>query len=192
MPWSTTPNGATFADNKTMESRIYDNTGELVSTVPFTQAEIDRAARENAANTFNEAKVEYDRAIALTAPEALEALQLAGLASEGFLPGALWRQPTGAHDAYPEGTAVSHKDKQWTSLTPANVWEPGVSGWREVTEEPEEGEDPTYPEFIQPTGAHDAYKKDDIVTFEGKVYKSILDSNTYSPSAYPAGWQEII
>ena len=47
-----------------------------------------------------------------------------------------------------------------------------------------------WPEFVQPTGAHDAYNKGDKVTFEGKHYISLIDGNVYSPSAYPAGWQE--
>ena len=46
------------------------------------------------------------------------------------------------------------------------------------------------PEFVQPTGAHDAYNKGDKVTFEGKHYISLMDGNVYSPTAYPAGWQE--
>lgn len=45
-----------------------------------------------------------------------------------------------------------------------------------------------YPEFVQPTGAHDAYAKGDKVTFEGKKYVSLIDNNTWSPSAYSAGW----
>ena len=47
-----------------------------------------------------------------------------------------------------------------------------------------------WPEFVQPTGAHDAYKKGDKITFEGKHYISLIDGNAYSPAAYPAGWQE--
>ena len=47
-----------------------------------------------------------------------------------------------------------------------------------------------WPEFVQPTGAHDAYNKGDKVTFEGKHYVSLIDGNVYSPTAYPAGWQE--
>ncbi|MGV3060622.1 carbohydrate-binding protein [Streptococcus hyovaginalis] len=43
-------------------------------------------------------------------------------------------------------------------------------------------------EFVQPAGAHDAYKKGDRVTFGGKVYASAIDNNVYSPTAYPAGW----
>ena len=47
-----------------------------------------------------------------------------------------------------------------------------------------------WPEFVQPTGAHDAYNKGDKVTFNGKHYISLIDGNVYSPTAYPAGWQE--
>ena len=47
-----------------------------------------------------------------------------------------------------------------------------------------------WPEFIQPTGAHDSYNKGDKVTFEGKHYISLIDGNVYSPTAYPAGWKE--
>lgn len=47
-----------------------------------------------------------------------------------------------------------------------------------------------WPEWVQPTGAHDAYKKGDKVTFEGKHYVSLMDGNVYSPAVYPAGWEE--
>jgi len=46
-------------------------------------------------------------------------------------------------------------------------------------------------EWKQPAGAHDAYSKGDKVTFEGLVYESLIDGNTWSPSAYPQGWKEI-
>ena len=36
-----------------------------------------------------------------------------------------------------------------------------------------------WPEFVQPTGAHDAYKKGDKVTFEVKHYISLIDGNVY-------------
>lgn len=44
-----------------------------------------------------------------------------------------WIQPTGAHDAYNKGDKVSHNEKHWISNSDANVWEPGVYGWDEVT-----------------------------------------------------------
>lgn len=45
-----------------------------------------------------------------------------------------------------------------------------------------------YPVWVQPTGAHDAYNKGDIVDYNGVLYQSLIDGNTYSPEAYPAGW----
>lgn len=49
-------------------------------------------------------------------------------------------------------------------------------------------DDSGYPVWAQPTGAHDAYNKGDIVNYNGTLYQSIIDGNVYSPDAYPAGW----
>lgn len=49
-------------------------------------------------------------------------------------------------------------------------------------------DDSGYPVWSQPTGAHDAYNKGDIVYYNGVLYESVIDGNTYSPDAYPAGW----
>jgi hypothetical protein len=46
-----------------------------------------------------------------------------------------------------------------------------------------------YPVWSQSTGSHDAYNKGDIVNYNGVLYKSLIDGNTYSPEAYPAGWE---
>lgn len=45
-----------------------------------------------------------------------------------------WVQPTGAHDAYNIGDKVTHNSKYWSSNVDANVWEPGVYGWTEITD----------------------------------------------------------
>ena len=44
------------------------------------------------------------------------------------------------------------------------------------------------PEWVQPTGSHDAYNIGDKVIFEGEVYESIINSNTWSPADYTSGW----
>lgn len=49
-------------------------------------------------------------------------------------------------------------------------------------------DDSGYPVWSQPTGAHDAYNRGDIVNYNGVLYESVIDGNTYSPDAYPAGW----
>ena len=48
-----------------------------------------------------------------------------------------------------------------------------------------------YPVWSQPTGAHDAYNKGDIVNYNGTLYRSVIDGNVYSPDAYPAGWEQV-
>ena len=47
------------------------------------------------------------------------------------------------------------------------------------------------PEWIEPTGSHDAYNIGDKVIFEGEVYECIIDGNTWSPKDYPQGWKLI-
>ena len=44
-----------------------------------------------------------------------------------------------------------------------------------------------YPEWMQPTGAHDAYNIGDKVTYNGQHYVCISDANVYAPDVY--GWQ---
>lgn len=108
---------------------------------------------------------------------------------------------------YMTGDCCTWEGKIYRSNHDNNVWSPTdyPTYWDEVSindgpyepgqepEEPEQGgeQEETYPEFVQPTGAHDAYNTGDRVTFEGKVYESTMDGNTYSPTAYPQGWQLI-
>ena len=64
-----------------------------------------------------------------------------------------------------------------------------VDSMPEPTPEPEPSED--VPDWVQPTGAHDAYQKGDKVRYNGDVYESLIDGNVWSPDAYPAGWQKL-
>ena len=45
-----------------------------------------------------------------------------------------------------------------------------------------------YPEWVQPLGASDAYNTGDVVSYNGKLYKSTIDGNVWNPESYPAGW----
>ena len=47
------------------------------------------------------------------------------------------------------------------------------------------------PEYVQPTGAHDAYNTGDRVRFKDKVYECMMDHCVWNPEVYPAGWNEI-
>lgn len=122
----------------------------------------------------------------------------------------IWVQPLGATDAYNTGDQVMYNGKKYESLINANVWAPDVyeAGWKLVEdetteptdpdpiepepEEPDEPETSTVPDFVQPTGAHDAYNTGDRVKFtDGHIYESLIDGNTWPPSDYPSGWKLI-
>lgn len=47
------------------------------------------------------------------------------------------------------------------------------------------------PEWKQPSGEHDAYSTGDKVIYEGTVYESLIDGNTWNPVDYPQGWKEV-
>ena len=135
-------------------------------------------------------------------PDATPALYDAfGLDESGY---PIWAQPSGAHDAYSAGDIVNYNGTLYQSTINGNVWSPDVypAGWTvyEAATEPEEPEpepepdpdpeEPTaYPEWVQPTGAHDAYNTGDIVNYNGTLYKSVIDGNVWAPDAYPQGWE---
>lgn len=54
---------------------------------------------------------------------------------------------------------------------------------------PEEPSEEEYPEYVQPTGAHDAYKVGDKITYNGKHYECVYDGCVWTPDAYPQGWK---
>ena len=56
------------------------------------------------------------------------------VAEPGTIP--VWKQPTGAQDAYQTGDKVHYPDAEgaiWESTVDSNVWQPGVYGWAELT-----------------------------------------------------------
>lgn len=67
-----------------------------------------------------------------------------------------------------------------SSWTPNNTPEL----WQEVISE-------TCPEWVQPTGGHDAYNIGDCITYKGTKYESVIKSNVWSPETYPAGWKKL-
>ena len=46
------------------------------------------------------------------------------------------------------------------------------------------------PEWVQPTGSHDAYNAGDKVTHNGVKYVSDVDANVWEPGVY--GWSEYV
>ena len=57
--------------------------------------------------------------------------------------------------------------------------------------DPSELEEPAdeWPEYKQPTGAHDAYHVGDKITYNGNHYTCVLDGCVWTPDTYPQGWQ---
>lgn len=70
----------------------------------------------------------------------------------------------------------------WRALAPEGV---------QVPDDPEPEPVPDAPEYVQPTGAHDAYNTGDRVTFQGRVYEAVRDAVVWSPLAYPQAWKEV-
>lgn len=92
-----------------------------------------------------------------------------------------WSDPTDWFDnPIMTGDQRTFDGKLWESLMDYNVWAPPI-GWREVVEN-------GYPEWVQPTGAHDAYAVGERVTHDNPndggaiwVYESVIPANTTEP-----------
>lgn len=91
------------------------------------------------------------------------------------------------------GQAVNTGERYWydgrlwkviQQHTVQEDWTPdtAVSLFTEVTIE-------EWPQWVQPTGAQDAYNIGDKVTFEGVHYVSLIDGNVWSPADNPSGWE---
>ena len=68
--------------------------------------------------------------------------------------------------------------------TSQNDWMPSATPalWKTVSVD-------EYPEWVQPTGAHDAYNIGDKVTYNGQHYVCTSNANVYAPDVY--GWDLI-
>lgn len=98
----------------------------------------------------------------------------------------------GVNISYKKDQVIQHSGELYKVAqdhTSQEQWKPGEVGteslYTHITLN-EKG----YPIWQKPTGAHDAYNKDDIVEYNGELYKSLIDGNTYSPDEYPAGWEK--
>lgn len=103
--------------------------------------------------------------------------------------GSEYEPPITAADAYPLDSTVVVEGEEWVSVVPANPHRPGESGWKlKGRVNPETGRI-IPPRFIQPAGAHDAYKAGDLITWEdGTVRKAARDGVVHTPAEYPPDW----
>jgi len=95
-----------------------------------------------------------------------------------------------ADTAYQIGDRVRDGDTLYKcvqSHTSQSDWRPGVTPalWTRVSVE-------EWPEWIQPTGAQDAYNTGDKVSHNGKHWVSLVDANVWEPGAVGTEslWQE--
>lgn len=97
----------------------------------------------------------------------------------------MWKTAT----SYETGFRVQydgHLYKCVQAHTSQDDWTPdiSVSLWVEVSDPSVE-----YPDWKQPVGAQDAYKKGDKVSHTGKHWISDVDNNVWEPGVY--GWSEL-
>ena len=97
-----------------------------------------------------------------------------------------WRQPTCAVDCYNTGDTCTYNGKKYKCLIDGCVWSPDVypAGWSEVKDEgsteptdPEEPDTDEWPDFVQPTGAHQmngrtSYNPRELTTLTKRVTRS--------------------
>ena len=92
---------------------------------------------------------------------------------------------------YKTGDRVSYENVLYKVLqdhTSQENWKPDVSP--SLFAKVLTSTDNTPKPWEQPDSTN-AYKKGDKVTYNGKIYESLIDNNVWSPDGYPAGWQEI-
>ena len=94
--------------------------------------------------------------------------------------------PAWATKAYAVGDRVQHGGTLYKCIqahTAQADWTPDAAPalWGVVSLE-------EWPEWVQPTGAHDAYNTGDKVSYNSKKYICTADGNVYAPGVY--GWEE--
>ena len=100
----------------------------------------------------------------------------------------IYPQWNGNAVSYFAGEKVDYESKHYKCIqnhTSQSDWTPdtAVSLWVEIADPAEE-----WPEWKQPTGAHDAYAKGAKVTHLFRHWTSDVDSNVWEPGVY--GWTE--
>lgn len=81
----------------------------------------------------------------------------------------------------PLQTQIENLANEITALSKrVEAIESGSPSYPPVTEE--------WPEFVQPSGAHDAYNVGDKISFNGKHYICQMNGCVWSPADYPQGW----
>lgn len=120
------------------------------------------------------AKVKAAQRTAATALDDATALEAMAIFDE-------WQNDT----TYAVNDRIRYADKLYKCVqahTSQTDWTPDKTPalWVEVSIE-------EFPEWHQPTGAHDAYNTGDKVSYNGQHYICTVDGNVYAPDVY--GWE---
>lgn len=90
--------------------------------------------------------------------------------------------------AVPQYDSADEISRLWAAVTEL---QDAVASLRNstVTDEQEQQDEPAdeWPEWVQPLGAHDAYRAGDKVTYRGARYVCTM-LTVYAPDVYPAAW----
>ena len=127
------------------------------------------------------------RAVLATTQQVVEQAMAAYYEAAGG-DGREWRQPLGAHDAYPLGAVVTYEGGSFRSLIAANVWPPMTSGLWEIVSAPTPSEPIEWaPEWAPGeqvvAGAVRTYGGDRFVAVQGHTTQT-----GWEPPHVPALW----
>ena len=195
-----------LTNNKPVYVALFPYDANKKYGIPKTDVEIPRA--HSWYSTQQELKQEVQEAEqeAQEATEQVEQAQEAVTMTRDFLPDAIAFTIPQIYDEWdPNGIAYTGKDKA-TADKPAAIvrrndklyrclqshtsqenWKPETSHslWVEIADPALE-----WPEWKQPTGAHDAYAQGAKVSHNGKKWTSDIAANVWEPGVY--GWTEVI
>ena len=110
-------------------------------------------------------------------------------AAAGMLAEVARREAEGTARAAADDAVAAYADAQ--GLTVLQAWRALAPEGVDVPDDPEPEPVPDAPEYVAPTGAHDAYQAGDRVTFQGRVYEAVINAVVWSPLAYPQAWKEV-
>lgn len=71
-----------------------------------------------------------------------------------------------------------------------NIQEEIEKLWSAIRELQNKEVDTDVKDFIQPTGAHNAYHIGDRVRYKGYIYTCLLDNCVWSPDTLPSAWEK--
>lgn len=94
------------------------------------------------------------------------------------------------NNANPENSYMPLKEQLDKVIDRVEILESKVNNLEGINSENPTESINEYPEYVQPTGAHDAYHIGDKITYNNKKYICKMDGCVWTPDIYPAGWEE--